>query len=861
MDPTTSGSDAPAPSVIGRILDGPYSKTLKRMLATRISQCQNFDAAGGDAMFYIAAWGTDDDTIWYEFASRAFLRLFACDGQRLPSVFRESILERRVYRYAATDNTIVRQIYTREELQEIRKRLRTGDSEAGIMEATYKVAVSGGSPRWLKDRAAVTDYPSDGVCLSMGQLMDVTKEMTAEAQLKKAHGELKAARNAAEAASRIKSEFLSNISHEVRTPLNGILGMCELIERSRLDRRQREYTHILRTAAEALLTLVNDILDFSKTESGKLTLEEMPFISRNVMEDIRDIFMERVAERDIEMHVALSPDVPEQLVGDPYRLRQVLVNLVDNALKFTKSGTIHISVDTRGLSDDKEELLFCVRDSGIGIAPKSQENLFDAFTQADGSAARQYGGTGLGLAICKRIVALMGGTIWVESGPESGSAFYFTARFRHYQDPDDADADIPDRIRSLKVLIVEDNRATQLILRRAMASFGCRVVTAFSAEEALAAYESQPPEAPFDLLLMDISLPGMDGVTAAEAIKRVHRLPPPPIIIISASGRDDEIKRADAAGIDSYLIKPVKKSLLLDTLKDIFGTAPSGQTGVVLDDADPAGCLAGVRVLVVEDNPINRRVAKEVLKTADIVVDLAENGADAVAAATERRYDAILMDIQMPGMDGLEAAQRIRGKLGPSAPPVIAMTAYVMGSDREKFLAAGLKDVIPKPLERRQVFATLSRYISPVTTDPVHSVRRRPLPEHVAPASPESLEGLDVAKAMERFHGNWRLYADVLDTVCRSAAFQGAMGVDHETPEAAGALGAQATALKEAAVRIAAPELFSAAAAVATAVAAGDEAALRPAVAELSAQMDRVKQSAARLLAGVTTTRHDAARR
>ncbi|MFH1980263.1 MAG: response regulator [Pseudomonadota bacterium] len=847
MTTTTTGRISEDPVYIGRILNGPHSDALKEYLRGRISQCLGFDDTGSPAIFYISAWENAQETIWYEYVSSGFLELFGCDGKSLPAIFRDSILERRVYHYAESGNRIIKEIYSRDELKRIRKALREKGTASGMVEAIYKIATPEGHPRWLKDRANVVLFENDGVCLSVGNLVDVTKEMEAEEQLKMTQLALKAAKDEAETANRVKSEFLANISHEVRTPLNGIMGMCELIERTELDRRQREYVHILRTAARSLLLLINDILDFSKTESGALRLERLPFISRNIMEDIRDIFLERIAEKDIEMRIDLSPDVPEQLIGDPLRLRQVLLNLIDNALKFTKQGSIRISVGTNGIVDGREELIFCVRDTGIGIAPDIQEFLFDAFRQADGSASRKYGGTGLGLAICKRITELMDGSIWVESTPGEGSAFYFTARFRHYTDNGEAEYDVPERIQGLKALIVEDNRSTQFILRRTMESFGCRVVTAFSAEEALAAYESQPPETPFDVILMDIALPGMDGITAAEAIKRVHRLPAPPIIVISASGRDDEIQRAEAAGVDSYLVKPVKKSVLLNTLKEIFGIRLGRRVMADGDDKDLAAQFSGLRILVVEDNPINRRVAREVLKTADIRVDLVDCGKDAVAAAAQQRYDAILMDIQMPGMDGIETTERIRRKLGEDAPPIIAMTAYTMAGDREKFIAAGLSDYIPKPLERRQVFATLRKYIQSVATEPIYSERQIPLPEQILPVAPESLEGLDVVDAMKRFQGNWWLYTDVLDTTCRSVAFQFEETADPITHESVETLAANAGTLKEAAIRIAAPELLAAAAAVIDALDAADASALSVATTRLHTQLATVKRSAERL--------------
>ena len=796
----------------GCILGGAYSSKLQHHLADSIIRCREFEDTGTPSLFYISAWQNGQEEIWYEFASRGFLSLFDCSGSKLAAIFRERILERRVYLYSGSGHRIIKEIYSREELRRIRKSLREEGVRTGVVEAIYKIALTEHRVIWLKDKANVELFEEDRACLSTGFLMDVTKEMEAEEQLRKAQAELEAARMESEEANRVKGEFLANISHEVRTPLNGIMGMCDLIGGTDLDRRQREYVHILNTSARSLLTLINDILDFSKSESGKLELEQIPFISRNVMEDINDIFLARVAEKNIEMRIDLAPDVPEQLIGDPLRLRQVLLNLIDNALKFTKTGSISIRLETNGPVPEGEELLFCVKDTGIGIAEDVQERLFDAFTQADGSTRRKHGGAGLGLAICKRIVDLMNGRIWVESKPDVGSTFYFTARFRHYTEngvPEDAVTTVPERIQSLKVLIVEDNRSTQFMLKHMVESFGCRVVSAFSAEEALAAYESQPDDAPFDLLLMDVALPGMDGITAAEAIKRVHRLPAPPIVVISASGREDEIQKAEAAGVDSYLLKPVKRAVLLDTIKEVFDIAAEPDGGQD-EDVEPPADISGARVLVVEDNPINRRVAREILKTAGIHADLVESGADAVVAVRQEAYDVVLMDIQMPGMDGIETTQIIRNEQGHGELPIIAMTAYTMAGDRERFIGAGLTDYIPKPMERRHVFSILGKYIQNLRTEPIRTDADTVLPEQQEPIDPSSLAGLNIDEAMKRFQGNWRLYSDVLNEFCISME---TLVEQIKSDAAAGdlmPLGEGIAQLGDAAARIAADDLVEA---------------------------------------------------
>jgi len=712
----------------------------------------------------------------------------------------------------------------------------------------------------------------------------------------------------AEAANLAKSEFLANMSHEIRTPMNGIIATCELAMSANPNRKQREYLDIIRISARSLLGVINDILDFSKIEAGKLEFENIPFSVRDVVKEVCDIFFEKIAEKSSELIVDIDSDVPERLVSDPFRLRQVLTNLTSNAFKFTNNGEICIRIQKIGvqapecrtdlsvlsravsLSDpecqnvstpdcrtglkpvllsDPEcqneilteprasasgsladargseppdcrtdlsvlsravslsapecqneilttpgeiELLFCVRDTGIGIAPDVCEKLFEAFVQADGSVTRKYGGTGLGLAICKRIVTMMGGTIWVESTPGKGSAFYFTARFKEVRNEKVRNEKYNSQFSilnsHLKVLLVEDNQTVMMILKEQLESFRMQITTAVSAEEALSLYELRNEELRsekynshfslltshfFDLIIMDYKLPGIDGITAAERIKKHPLGNPPPIIIISGYIREKDIRRAKEAGVESYLIKPVKQSQLLDTILEIFGCKTAS-----LDREDGeifrVSGFSGIRVLLVEDHPINRRVAAEILQTAGITVDTAVNGSEAVKAVKEKSYHAILMDVQMPEMDGLEATRVIRewetpphspspsergpgGEVGAGGRgeriPIIAMTAHAMAGDRQKCLDAGMNDYISKPINHDELFAILKKNIllgsqSSYKNGNVETHCRASLPVPIPDTVIAALPGMDVAEGLKRLGGSRSLYADILTDFCRT---------------------------------------------------------------------------------------------
>ena len=578
--------------------------------------------------------------------------------------------------------------------------------------------------------------------------------------------ELKSAKAAAEAASVSKSEFLANMSHEIRTPMNAIIGMCDLTLASQLDVKQRDYLNIIQASARSLLGLINDILDFSKIEAGKLEIENIPFNLRDLVEEVSDLFLERIAEKDIELVVDIPTSVPERIISDPLRLRQILVNLLSNAFKFTKAGEIKVGVQTKLKTSEFVELQFSVTDTGVGIDDEKQQSLFEAFTQADGSTTRRYGGTGLGLAISRKIVNMLGGRIWLKSIEAKGSEFYFTVKAEIAKRISKDKMIIPSEIRGLKVLIVEDNPATRVVLKRIMNSFGFHADVCEMAEDGIEAYErAKKSGAEYGLILMDWRLPGMDGITAAERIK-TDDPDSPPIILMTAYGRDDEMLRAKKVGVESFLIKPLKQSQLFDTIMEFFGY--DQLFGDKDSDAGDIEALSGLKVLLVEDNAINQRVAVELLESAGIDVICTANGVEALDVLADQTVDMVLMDVQMPEMDGYEASRRIRTDLKLDELPVIAMTAHAMRGDREKCLAAGMNDYVPKPIDRKELFTVMKNNLHPDFTPTVLPVveERKTQPRVPEPVvqkrEPEEYKGLDIDDGLYRLGGSMSLFVEIL---------------------------------------------------------------------------------------------------
>lgn len=606
------------------------------------------------------------------------------------------------------------------------------------------------------------------------RLEELVRERTRE--LEKAYQELVVAKDRAEAATRSKSEFLANMSHEIRTPMNAIVGICDLIRNTALTVKQREYMNIIRSSSRALLSLINDILDFSKIEAGKLEFEEIPFVLNEVLDEVSDMFRDKIQEKDLEFIIDIAGDVPQRLVSDPLRLKQVLVNLTSNAIKFTSKGEICISVACESRTDDHVVLQFNVRDTGSGIPAhllnqEGLEKLFESFFQADSSSSRKHGGSGLGLSITRNIVDMMNGTIHVTSEINKGSTFSVKAQFRYLTGEVSLRSMIPNALKSIRVLIVDDNPATLSVIRRFVDSFGFQADLAMSAEEAFLKYErSTTDNEPFHLIIMDIKMPDMDGITAAEKLKQKNSQPPPPIIFISASDYRDYVHRFGRENIENFLTKPIKQSVLFDTIMNAFGYRAEKMGQNIIYSAQ-AQNLSGTRILLVEDNPINQMVATEILTSADMVIHKAGNGHEAIEILKEIEFDAVLMDIQMPGMDGIEATGVIRNELHLNRLPIIAMTANAMSGDREKCISAGMNDYISKPIESRQIFSVLSRWITldhppetVISTDITQDLTQRKtnvsLSFHIE--LPATLPGLEIQSGLNRINGNRYLYYSLL---------------------------------------------------------------------------------------------------
>jgi len=554
-----------------------------------------------------------------------------------------------------------------------------------------------GELRWI-EIGATPLRNADGSALWHGYLSDVTAEQNAAVALV-------AAKRAAEDATRSKSMFLANMSHEIRTPMNAIIGLSHLALRTDLNRKQADYVGKIHQAGTSLLGIINDILDFSKIEAGKIDLEHTGFLLERVTDSVTTMIGQKVADKGLELVFELQPDVPAALVGDPLRLGQVLTNLIGNAVKFTERGEILIGIELLRQAGARVELLFSVRDSGIGMTPEQRSRLFQPFTQADGSTTRKYGGTGLGLTISKRLVELMGGDISVDSEAGVGSTFRFNAWFGRGDQV--APRVLPDELNHLRVLIVDDNPAARRILAGHCAAWSLRADEVGSGEEALAAVRQAAADGvPYKLVLMDWSMPGMDGIEAARRIKADAAAPAPAVVMVTAYGREDVRGEADRIALDGFLVKPVNASTLYDTLMQVYGHAaappPQVQSHRRLD---------GLRLLLAEDNAINQQIAVELLEGAGATVDVAGTGRialDKVSAGAH--YDIVLMDLQMPELDGLAATAAIRALPHGATLPIIAMTAHAMAEQRQLCLDGGMNDHIAKPIDPELLFATLTRW-------------------------------------------------------------------------------------------------------------------------------------------------------
>ena len=579
------------------------------------------------------------------------------------------------------------------------------EHKTGFYQSEYRLRAKDGNYKWILARGQALWNEQDHALRFVGSHTDITERKREEKELREALIQ-------ADTANRAKSEFLANMSHEIRTPMNGIIGLTELALDTKLDLVQRDYLEGVRVSAESLLRILNDILDFSKIEAGKLDLESTCFQLHEVVGDVMGTVAIRADQENVETLLHIAADVPETVIGDPLRLQQILWNLVGNGIKFTENGQVLVQIDVQSEDDHECQLHFAVIDTGVGIPREKQHSIFDAFTQADGSITRQFGGTGLGLTIVSRLVKLMKGQIVVESEVNRGSTFHFTIPFQRAFPSAANKPELVCNLAGLSALVIDDNATNRRILEDYLRSFSMLPVLTDRGDEGvkLAAAAAAAGE-PFALILLDGHMPFMDGFAVAVALRQTASLSTVPIMMLSSSDQSEGRDRCRALNISTFLVKPIRKRELLRAILEIHGLTHQQEERAPTTFSTEA--QRALKVLLAEDNRINQRIVLGALSKRGHNVTVVESGAEAVRACQEEHFDLVLMDVQMPQMDGLEATRMIRRqeKTATGLLPIIAMTAYAMQGDKERCLMAGMDDYIAKPISIRELLDKIEVYV------------------------------------------------------------------------------------------------------------------------------------------------------
>jgi two-component system sensor histidine kinase/response regulator len=668
-------------------------------------------------------------------------------------------------------------------LNEWAKHVQEGDDAiAKVTAENFAAAIAGTVP--VYDATYAYKRPIDGRVVWIHALGHVVKDANGKptdmygvvqdiTAFKQLETDLRLAVQKADDATKAKSAFLANMSHEIRTPMNAIIGLSHLALKTPLNPKQRDYVSKIHKAGASLLSIINDILDFSKIEADKLDIEAIDFQLDEVISTVTTLTAQKAHDKGLEFLIHVAPTIPEQLLGDPLRLSQILTNFVNNAIKFTERGEISLTIDLLERTGEKVQLKFSVRDTGIGMTPDQAAKLFQPFSQADMSTTRKHGGTGLGLSISRKLAELMGGRIWLESEPGVGSTFNFTIWLEAGSASGSAKI-IPEELSRLHVLIVDDNAVAREILQQPLSGLVSRVDTAGSGNEALTAIKEKDSAEPYDIVFMDWRMPGMDGLETSRHIKSNETLQhQPAIVLVTAFGREEVREEAERLQLDGFLVKPVTKSTIMDTLVNVF--AHEGEAASVTMEAEQAMRLRGARILVTEDNEINQQIAVELLEGTGATVTVANNGREAVDLLSNgpqpSPFDVVLMDLQMPEMDGYQATAKLRSDARFAALPIIAMTAHATLEERQRCLASGMDDHISKPIDPSALFETVARYcrFAPETSASVPAIAKTPgtgVHTDVVAMGIPSVEGLDSADGLLRVAGNRKLYLKLLRQFC-----------------------------------------------------------------------------------------------